>query len=137
MMEAIDHFKVSFLSAPVFILLLYTTFTVYSFAALFVYAVAVGVLIDLDHFLIARTREGSWKHFVAAVKDFRTIVTENEKIIEGAVSEGERLLSHLVLMGIVSIAIYQFDQRLGLLTLGMLGVHIAVDIYSSRELLLQ
>ncbi len=135
-MEAIDHFKISFLSAPVFIFLLYTSITATGFAGLFIYAVAVSVLIDLDHFLIARKNTGGWSHLVSALNDFRTVVTENEEIIENAVSDSEGLLSHLVLVGIASIAIYQFDPRLGLLTLAMLGVHIIMDVYSSRELFL-
>jgi hypothetical protein len=93
------------------------------------YATALGVLIDLDHFLWARYNTGDWAALryvltspVAAVTDQRSIFREED------LNRLERLLSHVVIAGVAVPLTWWVDPDLGLVTGLTLYAHVLADL---------
>lgn len=93
------------------------------------YATAVGVLVDLDHFLWARYNTGDWRALryvltnpVAALADQRTIFRERD------LEPLERLLSHVVIVGIAVPLTWWVEPDLGLVTGVTLYAHVLADL---------
>lgn len=65
-------------------------------------AVAAGVLIDLDHFLVARLNQGDWRATVHGLRNPRLLVFDQDKLFdEDALWGPQRLLSHAVIATVV------------------------------------
>lgn len=93
------------------------------------YATAVGVLIDLDHFVIARYNSGEWRAARSLLSNPRRILFDQSKIFERAeVTAIERLLSHVLIVGITVPATWFIDPDLGLLTAVALYAHVLADL---------
>lgn len=97
--------------------------------ALVAYAVAVGVLIDLDHFLIARLRTGDWAALETCLASPRTAVIDQGGIFApGDVGVLSRLLSHHLLGGLLVFALALASRPLAVLTAVVLYAHIVSDL---------
>lgn len=97
--------------------------------ALVVYGTAAGVLIDLDHFLIARLETGSWDAVRFCLANPAAVVVDQRRIFDrGDVGALSRLLSHLLIVGIVVPAIALSSLPLALLTGGVFYVHLVSDV---------
>lgn len=97
--------------------------------ALIAYAVATGVLIDLDHFLIARLRTGTWEAARACLRDPRLVLVSQDRIFDpGSVGILSRLLSHLVLVGVAVGLTALVDASLAVLTAVVLYAHLLSDV---------
>ncbi|AEH37217.1 hypothetical protein [Halopiger xanaduensis] len=99
-------------------------------AALIVaYAVALGVFIDLDHFLIARFKTGSWDAVRFCLSNPTAAVADQDRIFgRGDVGVLSRLLSHLLLAGILVSLLALASVPLAILTGAVLYVHIVCDV---------
>ncbi|MFW6018228.1 MAG: hypothetical protein ACOCPX_05355 [Halapricum sp.] len=93
------------------------------------YATAVGVFVDLDHFLWARYNTGDWRALryvltnpVDALADQQTIFREHD------LEHLERLLSHVVIAGIAVPLTWWLDPQLGLVTGATLYAHVLADL---------
>lgn len=97
---------------------------------------ALGVLIDLDHFLVARLRSGSWAALGGVVRDPLVAVTDQDAIFEnGEVGKIPRLLSHVLLSGVLVGALALVEWRFALLAAVVLYVHLLSDLAAdAREL---
>ena len=98
-------------------------------AAVVAYGTAVGVLVDLDHFLISRYKTGTWdavrfclSHPTAALADQRRIFDP------GDVGVLSRLLSHLLIAGLAVPGLALVDVTLAILTGVVLYVHLVSDV---------
>lgn len=93
------------------------------------YAVAIGVLIDLDHFLIARLKTGSWDSVWFCLAHPRAAVTDQRQIFEpGDVGVLSRLLSHLLIAGSVVPVLAIESVPLAVLTAAVLYAHVVSDV---------
>lgn len=100
------------------------------------YAAFVGTFVDLDHFLIARVRTGSWKSLVAAVRDPRMAFFEQSALFKaGDVGPWTRLVSHVLITGVLAGALVVaapmlafVTPALALVTVVVLGVHVGCDL---------
>ncbi|QSG06593.1 hypothetical protein [Halapricum desulfuricans] len=93
------------------------------------YATAVGVLVDLDHFLWARYNTGDWRALryvlanpLAAFTDQRSIFRERD------LQRLERLLSHVAIVGIAVPLTWWVEPDLGLVTGATLYAHVLADL---------
>ncbi|MDY6773589.1 MAG: hypothetical protein SVS85_00185 [Candidatus Nanohaloarchaea archaeon] len=131
-MRALNHFIISALAAPLAVTAIYTGLTPPGFLFFYCLAVAAGVLIDLDHFLLARWKTGSWEQLFKALESpYRTFTDEDSVMGEdmgGTVSPGDRIVSHLTVLMLV-LALYLFQPRLSLLLVYTVSLHILADLF--------
>ena len=81
------------------------------------YAVAIGVGIDADHFLIARYNTGSWRALRYVFSNPRRALADQSTIFrEDDLGPFERLLSHVAIVGIAVPGTWLVDSSLGLIT---------------------
>ncbi len=93
------------------------------------YGTAVGVFIDLDHFLIARFKTGRWDAVRFCLSNPRAAVADQSEIFEpGDVGVLSRLLSHVVIGGVVVPAIAALSVPLAIVTGVVLYAHLLADL---------
>lgn len=93
------------------------------------YAAVVGTAIDLDHFAIARLRTGDWSSLRFALSNPRAAVLEQDRIFaEGEVGAVARLLSHVMVGGLLVLAVAAIDPFLAAVAGAVLAVHVASDL---------
>lgn len=93
------------------------------------YAGAAGVLIDLDHFLIARLNTGTWRAVRACLADPSLVFFRQEEIFEeDEVGSHRRLLSHALLGGALVGGLALVDPFLALFTALVLYGHVVSDL---------
>ncbi|PSQ65372.1 MAG: hypothetical protein BRD24_07285 [Halobacteriales archaeon SW_9_67_24] len=103
-------------------------------AALAGYGLGLGVLIDLDHFPVARLRVGDWRHARNCLRDPQRVVFDQGSLFEGAGEmESLRLLSHVLIAGPLTLLTGLVDRRLGALTGAVLYVHVLADLLRDNE----
>lgn len=97
--------------------------------ALLAYATALGVLIDLDHFLIARYRTGSWAALRFCLGNPTAAIADQDRIFDpGDVGTLNRLLSHLLIGGGLVGALSIGSAGLAALTAVVLYTHLVSDV---------
>ncbi|MFB6199820.1 MAG: hypothetical protein ABEJ83_03000 [Candidatus Nanohaloarchaea archaeon] len=128
-MESVKHALISTLFAPLFIYYLFPELTSISFSLLLIYAVATGVLIDLDHFLITLIRDKDLKELKNALENPKLILTDNEAVFDQTIPEKARWTSHTIVLILVPLLIFTQSPKLGVLTFLVLDLHIAADAY--------
>ncbi|ELY70055.1 hypothetical protein [Natrinema versiforme] len=93
------------------------------------YGTAVGVFIDLDHFLIARFKTGDWDAVRFCLANPGTAATDQSEIFDpGDVGVLSRLLSHVVIAGVVVPSIALASVPLAIVTGAVLYVHLLADL---------
>ncbi|WP_265112423.1 hypothetical protein [Halosolutus halophilus] len=93
------------------------------------YGTAVGVLVDLDHFLIARFKTGTWNAVRFCLSNPAAVVADQRRIFDrGDVGVLSRLLSHLVIAGLVVPGLAVASVPLAVLTAVVLYVHLVSDL---------
>ncbi|WP_173424860.1 hypothetical protein [Natrinema salifodinae] len=98
-------------------------------AAVVASGTAVGVFIDLDHFLIARFKTGTWDAARFCLANPRATVADQGEIFEpGDVGVLSRLLSHVVIAGIVVPALTLVSIPLAIVTGAVLYAHLLADL---------
>ena len=103
-------------------------------AAVVAYGTAVGVLIDLDHFLIARYKTGDWDAVRFCLTHPVALVTDQGRIFDhGDVGVLSRLLSHLLIAGVVVPGLAALvSPDLAILTGVVLYAHLVCDVIWDR-----
>ncbi|QIO21990.1 hypothetical protein [Haloarcula sp. JP-L23] len=104
-------------------------------AAVVVVAVALGVGIDFDHFLVAYLNTGSAKSTRRVLRDPRVVVTGQDDIFEEAdLSKAQRLLSHVLIAGALVTALWLASAPYWALVVGVtLYVHVVADLYADAQ----
>lgn len=98
-------------------------------AVLWTYGVAVSVLVDLDHFLVARLTTGRWENARRVLADPTIAVVAQEEIFDdGDVTELQRLLSHALLGGALVAGLLVVAPALAVFTGVLLYVHVLADL---------
>jgi hypothetical protein len=97
-------------------------------SALWTYGLLLSVFVDLDHFLVARLKVGDWSHLRRAVENPVWAFTEQEAIFEGLTLDFERLLSHTLLGGVLTVAWYVLAPAVAAYTAAVLYFHILADV---------
>ncbi|PCR90550.1 hypothetical protein CP557_08510 [Natrinema ejinorense] len=93
------------------------------------YGTAIGVFIDLDHFLIARFKTGNWSAVRFCLSNPRTAVADQSEIFDpGDVGVLSRLLSHVVVGGLVVAALALVSAPLAIVTGAVLYAHLLADL---------
>jgi hypothetical protein len=95
------------------------------------YAVVLGVGIDFDHFLLARLNTGNWDALLGVVRNPRRAVFDQRDIFDEGedVTRLQRLLSHVVLGGVLVAVLYPLSAYAALLSAVVLYVHVLSDLY--------
>lgn len=97
-------------------------------SVLWVYGVCLSVLIDLDHFLIARILVGDWSHLRRAVGNPLRALTDPEWVFPDLSMAFERLLSHMLLGGGLVLTTLFIGPEVAVFTGGLLYLHIVADL---------
>jgi len=132
-MESSEHLAISAIVAPIVVAGLYGVSNPVNFLILTVYGVAAGVLIDLDHFVWARYNHGHWEHLLEAFEKPFTVMRDNQAVMENALEENQRYISHLFIFAMAGALTYTVSQNFMILTTSMVGIHILSDLYRSFE----
>ncbi len=92
-------------------------------------AVALGVGIDLDHFLIARSTRGDWTNLRRCIRNPRIVFLDQDAIFDhGDVRHDERLLSHVVIGGMLVGTLLTVHAYWALVAGVTLYAHLACDL---------
>lgn len=93
------------------------------------YAIALGVLIDLDHFLLARLRTGTWDAVRFCLSNPAAVIVDQGRIFEpGDVGVLPRLLSHLLVGGGLVVLLALESVGLAILTAVVCYAHLVSDV---------
>lgn len=94
------------------------------------YAAVLGVAIDLDHFLLARLNTGNWDALLGVVRNPRRAFLDQENIFEGGtdVTKLQRLLSHVVIAGLLVAVLYPLSPYVAVLSAVVLYFHVLGDL---------
>lgn len=96
-------------------------------------ALVAGVGIDLDHFLLARYR-GDWGAVRRCLRDPRILFVDQEAIFEeGTVGAIRRLLSHVVIAGLVVPLVWLASPYLAGVVAAALYAHLLADLYATER----
>ncbi|MCU4740116.1 hypothetical protein OB955_03245 [Halobacteria archaeon AArc-m2/3/4] len=97
--------------------------------ALVAYATAIGVFVDLDHFLIARIKTGTWEAIGFCLRNPTVAFADQGRIFSaGDVGVLPRLLSHQLIVG-AAVALFALESLpLAVLTAVVLYIHIVCDL---------
>lgn len=91
-------------------------------------AAALGVGIDLDHFLLARLNAGDWRTLRRGIADPRLVVLDQSDLVrEGEVLPFQRLASHLAIGGPLVAALGLASPYLAWLGAVTLWAHLLAD----------
>lgn len=98
-------------------------------AVLVVYGTAIGVFVDLDHFLIARVKTGGWDAVRFCLSNPTAAVADQGRIFgHGDVGVLSRLLSHLLIVGLAGPLLALASVPFSILTVAVLYVHLVCDV---------
>jgi ABC-type Mn2+/Zn2+ transport system permease subunit len=95
------------------------------------YAAVLGVGVDFDHFLVARLNTGRWDALIGVIRNPRRAFLDQEDIFEEGkdVTKIQRLLSHVVLGGLLVAVLYPFLPYFAVVSAVVLYVHVLCDLY--------
>jgi hypothetical protein len=102
--------------------------------ALFVYGLSLSVFIDLDHFAWARRQAGDWSHLVRAVTNPTWAFTEQEAVFEDVDVRQGRLLSHALIGGATTLALWTVSPAVAVYNAVVVYVHVVADLLRDAEL---
>lgn len=96
--------------------------------AIVAYAGALGVLIDLDHFLIARLNTGDWESLFGVIRSPVRSLADQSTIFPGhAISREDRMLTHLLIAAVLVAGLWTLSPAWGLVTAVVLYLHLLTD----------
>lgn len=97
------------------------------------YALAIGVGIDIDHFLVARLNNGDWRVLRRSLQQPRAIIFDQTALLEKSdVPPKQRLLTHTLLSGALVSLLVPFDVFIAILTAIVLYVHVLADLIADN-----
>lgn len=98
-------------------------------AVVVVYGTLIGVFVDLDHFLIARFKTGTWDAVRFCLSNPGAAVADQGEIFgHGDVGVLSRLLSHLLIVGLAGPLLALASVPLSILTVAVLYAHLVCDV---------
>jgi hypothetical protein len=98
------------------------------------YAGLIGVIIDIDHFVISRLHSGDWSAAKNCLRSpLQSLIDQEDIFGEKEVGPAERVLSHLLISGILVSVIWIVTPRWSFVTGVILYVHILTDSYADAS----
>lgn len=93
-----------------------------------VFAGGLGVLIDLDHFVVARLNTGSWEPFVRAIRSpVRSFLDQEDIFTERAVPSEDRVVTHLLVGGALTGGLWYLLPEWGYIAAVVIYLHLLTD----------
>ena len=102
--------------------------------ALWVYGVLLSVFVDLDHFVLARLKTGDWSHLRRAATHPTWALTSTKEVFPDVSMKLERLTSHVIVGGILVLALRPVDRLFATYTAIVLYAHLLADLLHDIEL---
>jgi len=100
------------------------------------YAVVVGVVIDVDHFAVARLETGDWDALRRCLRNPKIAVLDQDEIFDPQdLWPLQRLLSHHLIGGIAVFGLWLVSEPLALFTALVLYAHVLGDLVWDNYLL--
>lgn len=94
-----------------------------------VVALAAGVGIDVDHFLVARLTTGEWAALRRCLATPRLVFLDQDAIFEpDAIWPLQRLLSHVLIAGVVVPALALWSVSMAVFVGAVLYTHLLADL---------
>ncbi len=104
-------------------------------AAFAAYGLGLGVLIDLDHFVLARLRVGDWRHLVTCLRNPKRVFTDQEHLFDGTGGMASlRVLSHVLVGGVLVTLARRVSRPVGTLTAAVLYMHVLADLLRDNDI---
>lgn len=95
-------------------------------------AVATGVFVDLDHFVIARSRDGDWRAFRRLLANPTAPFGADQRLFADSDLDGlDRLVSHVLITGVVVPVLFVLSPALALVAAVSLYAHVLADVYAT------
>jgi hypothetical protein len=96
--------------------------------------VLLGVGIDFDHFAIARLNRGDWSNLRQCLAQPAVVFGDQSDIFDtGDVWRDQRLLSHLLIGGVLTTAVWTIDQYWAFATAIAIYTHVLADLYADTR----
>lgn len=92
------------------------------------YSVLLSVFIDLDHFVLARLKTGEWTHLRRALSHPLWAVTRQDEVFPDVSITIERLVSHVVVGGVLVAALRPVSRSLSSVSAIVLVAHLVADL---------
>ena len=132
-MQSKEHFLLSLPTTALALVPAARRYSARELAVLACYGVGLGVFIDLDHFVLARVHVGDWRHLRDCLRDPVGAFTDQEGMFEGLGMARQRLVSHLLIGGVLTLVTGLVDRAVAVLTAAVLSVHVLADVLRDRE----
>ena len=136
-MKSPEHAVIGAVVGAAAVLVLFPAASLGTQGALWIGGVFLSVFIDLDHFLIARRMAGDWSNLRRAISNPRVGLVEQEAVfadVDEPTLRQYRLLSHLLVGGLLIAVLSQAQGRLALLAAVLLYAHVVADLLRDAEL---
>lgn len=134
-MKSGEHFLLSIPTVGIVLSKLRDRYSPRRLAVLAAYGIGLGVLIDLDHFVLARLRVGDWRHTIEVLRHPTRVFTDQDNLFEGT---GEmrilRLLSHVIIGGVLTGLWWVVSRPVAAMTAIVLYVHVLADLLRDNEI---
>lgn len=133
-MKSGEHFLISIPVVGVALTKLREHYSSRQLGLLGVYGVGLGVLIDLDHFVLARLRVGDWRHTWEVLRNPTRVFTDQETLFEGTGEMASlRILSHVVIGGALTWLWSRVSRPVAFLTGVVLYFHVFADLLRDND----
>lgn len=136
-MKSPEHAAIGAVVAGGAVVVLFPTAALVPTVALWVGGVLFSVFIDLDHFVIARAMRGDWSNLRRAVTNPRVGLVDQEQVfadVDEPRLRQYRLLSHLLLGGVLVALASRLTVGLGVFVAVLLYAHVVADLVRDAEL---
>ena len=101
---------------------------------LWLYILTIGVIIDLDHFLIGRWNRGDWTNLWRCLQTPSRVIVNQQSIFDrGDIWRDQRLLSHLLIGGVLVGFLWLVNWHWALGTALVVYTHVLADLYSDIQ----
>ena len=127
-MKSFEHASIGVAVGAAALFVLRRSSSLTSNALLWAYGVFLSVFIDLDHFVIARRKAGDWSHLRAAVTNPVWAFTEQEEVFADADFPIERLLTHAVIGGVLTLFWLPVSAAVAAFTAVVVYAHVVADM---------
>lgn len=131
-MRSVEHATIGALCGAIVVTLLARGRSVPAKLGLWSYGLLLSVFIDLDHFVIARAKTGSWSYLTKALRHPIWAFTEQGAVFPDVEMRVERLASHALIGGALFGLLRPFSRLLAVFSAIILGAHVLADVL--REL---
>ncbi|MCL7418147.1 MAG: hypothetical protein M8354_09950 [Halalkalicoccus sp.] len=96
--------------------------------ALWTYGLLLSVFIDLDHFVIARAKTGSWSYLTRALRHPVWAFSEQESVFPDVEMKLDRLASHVLIGGGLVLAFRPLSRLLAVFSAVVVYAHVLADL---------